>query len=169
VFPSFPPTKEKELKFLQIRIAQSYELGFESTRSAIDGRVTPDGNFLITWNGSPDVTIWNIEERAEETVLQVAPQALYDLAMSPTGGYLATAGDDGVVKFWDLNTRDLRPTKKDYIHPKIDFVRFSPDGKYLITGSDDGLLKVWDAPEFIRIPEIKGLRRMPFGHDYCGD
>lgn len=121
---------------------------FVGEYSAIHGVAVPDEKHLITWNGSPNVSIWDLQSRKEIAVLQAAPKNLLDITLSPRGTILATAGDDAEIKFWDWAKQELKQTKQPYCHDDVRRMQFSKDGKYLITASNSGLLKVWDAPEF---------------------
>src|SRR5262249_53472151 len=73
---------------------------------------------------------------------------VYDVAFSPAGDVMATADDDGEVKFWKVADQSRLETPQPFRHEGIDLIQFSTDGKTLFTASDDGWLKAWMAPEF---------------------
>lgn len=65
------------------------------------------------------------------------------LALSPEGAWLVSAGDDHVVRLWDL--RD--DTQAAELTGHTDWVRaaaFHPDGKHFATAGNDGVIRVWN-------------------------
>jgi WD40 repeat protein/serine/threonine protein kinase len=69
---------------------------------------------------------------------------VWSVVFSPDGTRLATAGDDGTVKVWDVANGRVMLTLKGHTD-QIWSVAFSPDGKRLASASFDRTVKLWDA------------------------
>jgi WD40 repeat protein len=70
-----------------------------------------------------------------------------EVAYSPDGATLASAGSDGTLRLW--NVADGQPIG-DPLGGHDDRVRsvaFSPDGAAVASGSDDGTVQLWDASD----------------------
>ena len=66
------------------------------------------------------------------------------VAYSPDGQTLASAGDDGVVRFRDAITGEERAQSKGHTGV-VSALAFAPDGKTIATVSDDGTARLWDS------------------------
>src|SRR5262249_14132121 len=72
----------------------------------------------------------------------------------PDGLTLATAGDDGAVKLWDLSSGREKEQLLKRLVPVIG-VAFSPDGKVLAAGLGDGTVRWWDLPSGRERPSFR--------------
>ncbi|MFD7778849.1 WD40 repeat domain-containing protein [Streptomyces sp. NPDC059753] len=68
--------------------------------------------------------------------------AVYDVAFSPDGSLLATAGQDGSLRLWDPATGLMVREPLDH-SDSVMAVAFSPDGSLLATGSADGAVRLY--------------------------
>ncbi len=70
-----------------------------------------------------------------------------DVGFSPDGRRIATAGGDGVVEFYDVETR--RPAGGELIGHEgpVLGVSWSPDGTTLATAGSDGTVRLWSVAD----------------------
>ncbi|MGL5082080.1 MAG: AAA-like domain-containing protein [Microcoleaceae cyanobacterium] len=91
---------------------------------------------------SVTVTLRKALYQTEESNRLIGHQkAVWDVAFSPDGRYIATAGGDNMVKLWQSNGKFLR-TLKAHQGPVWGVV-FSPDSQTLASGSWDNTVKLW--------------------------
>jgi WD40 repeat protein len=69
--------------------------------------------------------------------------SILSVAFSPDGKILATAGDGGEIRLWQVS--DMKPLLTCKGHTRwIMSIAFSPDGCSLASASDDQTVKLWD-------------------------
>jgi WD40 repeat protein len=111
-------------------------LAFNSDDTAL-ASASEDGSIqLRTWNGET----WNSSPK----LLAKPGKSIESVAFSPTDStMLASAGDDGLITFWDISSgKQIGTTPKQ--GRKVNTLAFSPDGKTLASGSDDGTIVLWN-------------------------
>ncbi|PHS02180.1 MAG: hypothetical protein COA78_21765 [Blastopirellula sp.] len=89
---------------------------------------------IHTWNQLTD-KIRTFDSNFKEHALCVA--------VSPDGKSCVTGHKEGIIRFWDYKTGQLRNTITGHEH-SIDQILYSSDGRLLATGSWDGTAKLWD-------------------------
>ena len=99
--------------------------------------------------GPTAVGAWNLAGRA-----MIARRPLAGLtavtggrsaAFSRDGTKLATGGDDGNVRLWEVATEQEIGAPMSSGLAKVEAVAFSPDGATVAAGSSDGTVQLWDA------------------------
>ncbi|MGE4180665.1 MAG: DUF1549 domain-containing protein, partial [Limisphaerales bacterium] len=140
--------------FREVTLRNSSDLKVAwSVRSNLRGRIlalefTPHGGALIVGEGSAAESGWvhALEFESGRTLASwlAHGDTIMDVAISPDGGVLATAGSDKLVKTWELLTQ--REVGRFEGHSgAVLGVAFNPAGSELISVGADRQLKLWDA------------------------
>ena len=91
-----------------------------------------------------------------ELALQVGhSKPVRSVSFSPNGKTLASAGNDRIIKLWDVATGEVLRTLKGHTGA-VESITFSPDGRTLASGSWDSTIKLWDVPSGKIICTLKG-------------
>lgn len=116
---------------------------------------SPDGKSLISAGFDGHLRVWDLSTMKEIVAIKVEAGSLYDLALSPDGRMVATAGRDG-LRLWDLSTGREQPRDEMKKHGCIT-VAYSPDGKLLASG-DQNSVKIWEVMTGKEVVELTGFR-----------
>ena len=66
------------------------------------------------------------------------------VTFSHDGHLLASGGQDGIVRVWNIASKELLHTWKPPSPKEVNAVAFSPDGQRLAAAGDDGMIRLWD-------------------------
>jgi WD40 repeat protein len=102
---------------------------------------TPDGR-LVAARTTTGIRVWDRETGEPVSELPGHRSAVSHLALSPQADTIATAGDDGTIRLWDLGTGAQRfVVRHDHW---VRAIALSPDGKRLASSSFDDTVRLWD-------------------------
>jgi eukaryotic-like serine/threonine-protein kinase len=100
----------------------------------------PDGRHgllaLGILNGSGRIELWDIDRRTKQRVFLSHVGRVRAVVLSPGDHGFTSAGDDGQIKFWDLDTEDV-PGGQRPLFPIVD-LDVSPDGAFLASAGKEG-------------------------------
>jgi predicted NACHT family NTPase len=108
--------------------------------------ISPDGRLLVVASvGERPIQIWDLATGRELAPLTLPHdhQRIFSLAFSPDGRTLATGGEDGVVRLWEMSSGQERRRFTGHLGWAYR-VQFAPEGKRLASASNDTTAVVWD-------------------------
>lgn len=138
---------------------------------------SPDSKYLIFGENSPNINVWEIEEKRSVLKFETDSYNIPTLAISPDGFLVSGGGNDfndkGNIIFWDINNgkiidkielKELKPWNRE-VH--FSSLEFSPNHK-ILAAVDGGLLRLLDYPEnkeFDKIELYDGAEKVAFSSD----
>lgn len=142
-------------------------------------RCLPDGKHVVAADSWGNLACWSYCHDGSDPVWKIEQAHTHwirDIAVSPDGQTIATAGRDGRVIFWTTTGQ-----KKSEVSIGVDsyLVRFAPDGKSVFVGTFSGQLAQWNmannskmrdfdvSPLFTtnRLQDVGGVRAMAISPD----
>jgi WD40 repeat protein len=126
---------------LAVRKASSNRLVFSKAQSFRKVVFSPDSKCLAAIS-TDRVNVWSVATgKVVFPALKIPHVA--DVAFSPDGKHIVTAGAEPALKIWDATTgAGLRPLEEDT--DVLSLVAFSRDGKTLATAGAYRTVKLWD-------------------------
>lgn len=115
--------------------------GFDAPVTSV--AISPDGRTLAA--GSSAVRLFDLERPGQPVAtLTGHPGTVSTVAFHPTGGTLATGGDDPGVRLWDLSRTGATPAVLGGHAGPVTSLAFGPTGRRLATAGRDGTVRLWD-------------------------
>jgi WD40 repeat protein len=104
---------------------------------------SPQGSHVAASDGA-DILIWNLEGRSRNyrRLKRVHTRAIFDLAHSPDGKWLAAASGDTLLSLHSLSG-DSRVVLLEGHTDQVRGVRFTSNGSALLSTSNDGTFRRW--------------------------
>ncbi len=125
--------------------------------SLLPGKVAGHVSFSphSKWIAIPNATVKVMELATGKEVAELNGHFdfVFSSAFSPDGKFLATAGRDQVVKFWDTTWWREQATIKGHSN-SILAIEFAPDGQTLATASLDHTVKLWPLTPLLNQPRM---------------
>ncbi|PZD72310.1 hypothetical protein C1752_03897 [Acaryochloris thomasi RCC1774] len=121
-----------------------------------DIRFSPDGEWLATAGEDGIIRLWKVclspqcptTDGSQTLGLYKKWEGhqgwIWSLDISPDSKVLASAGEDGLIRFWNIDVPNTPPKRWRYGQGRITQVRFSSDGQWLAISGWDGRVQIRD-------------------------
>jgi WD40 repeat protein len=107
--------------------------------------------------GCHEVTkVWRIADGKEVASFETGDEGYDGVKFSPDGTRLATWGESGIARVWDLATGALVAKLDHSAKSEINRAAFSPDAALLATTGADGFAIIWDVRTQAVVHRIQG-------------
>jgi WD40 repeat protein len=117
-------------------------LAFSPDGSLVASAAVGPAEQWMPWQGR--VELWDAETGAVvHTLTGPGNLGFLSVAFHPTLPWLATGGEDWIVRVWDTSNGKQLVELPGHKYP-VCGVAFNPDGKILVSAATNGNLKIWD-------------------------
>ncbi|KAJ3874464.1 WD40 repeat-like protein [Lentinula edodes] len=107
-----------------------------------------DGTIIIQWTA--ETFIGRLTTR-----FQAHDGPAHAVAFSGDGKLLASGGEDGKVKTWNIHNTEIHGESLEGHTAAVHSVDFSKDGRYVVSGADDHTVRVWDLEDKLQIRHFR--------------
>ncbi len=135
--------------------------------------VTPDGQFAVAGLGNKQLALCDLTAGTVAKTFAGHTDAITGVAVRPDGEQFASAGRDGTIRLWALDTANPAASLKDVIargpapavakppaplayESVVQGVTYFPDGKQIAACGDDKRVKLWDVEKRAVVCTLEG-------------
>ena len=131
--------------------------------------ISPDGSFVASGSTDRTIKLWQLESgqllhtfggRSFGASLRSSPghrEAIRALAFSADGRTLLSGGDDCLLKWWNLETRQLIAETPEHGW-SIGAIALSQNGQLVASGGGDGLINLWELGNAAPVAQLRKHR-----------
>lgn len=107
---------------------------------------SPDSSWVLSACHPTGVAVWKLARDWKEVkaagVYQGQIGRVNGIAVSHDNLLAASAGEDGTVRIWSLETQEEQRRFEGHTGP-VNAVAFLPHGRYILSAGDDGTVRLW--------------------------
>merc|ERR1719242_1972774 len=121
--------------------------------------VNQQGNIMASGSFDETVILWDIRSAKQIKRLSAHSDPVSDLEFCADGSMLLSAGYDGLIRGWDMNSFNRQCIKTLGFDPTaVSFAKWTPNGKYIVSGTLDDTIRIWDFDTAKTVKTYKGHR-----------
>ncbi|HEU5061435.1 MAG TPA: WD40 repeat domain-containing protein, partial [Kofleriaceae bacterium] len=128
------------VRLIDVATGKARVLGHQPAEKAT-AAFSRDGSLVASGGIDKVIHIWRTADGSRADTLRGHEDSIYQVEFAPDASYLASAGDDGTARVWDLRSGQsqvLRGHEDDVFSLSI-----RRDGRELLTTSLDGSVRLW--------------------------
>jgi RNA polymerase sigma factor (sigma-70 family) len=140
--------------------------GHKGRLSSMD--LSPDGKTLVSGSwGDPHIRLWDVATGKEKFHFRAYDRDVVNVAFRPDGKAIASTGNVGGLRFWNLETGEKLHDQATF-HLPMQLV-YSPDGKFLVGSEGGGRLHAYDPATGKHLREFDAPPRTMSGLVFSSD
>jgi WD40 repeat protein len=101
---------------------------------------------IVTDTFDPVVRLWDLERDEQLATFVGHTDCVCGAAFDGDGGRMATAGEDGTARIWELGEDRCVAVLEHPNDPES--IDWSPDSRFIVTGCNDGVLRLYDGADY---------------------